>query len=307
MKKAILLLIPFCIVLCMIFTACAKIPAYHTTGKESTPEQAVAETTKQSEDRGEDASADKKGTNGNGIVTGTPGDSGTEQSVQGIVFLHTEEDVDLTGAVLNVYKKVNIVVSGGLTTYGTEYIGSAYSDADGKIIYEKPNVPFVIELDLSTLPSGMGLKKRFFSYNDNSTDEILTVELQRVISAEAYFAGENLNFKFKNADDESVLVNYEAESCHAVNRGSPSAAPDDLAVQYWGDIDCTLTYSGNVSVNGVLFPYSADQVHSRLDYPDYVSLLYGAALITEAEKTQMMEKFYETDYGKSYHSGGCFH
>ncbi len=307
MKKSLALLISLCVALCLTITSCAEIPSRDTTGTESAFRQSVETTAKQQENPGAAASADKKpaeGTNGNENVTSTPNDSGTEQSVQGVVFLHTEEDVDLTNAVLNVYKKINIVVSGGFTSYSTEYIGSAYSDADGKIIYEKPDVPFVIELDLSTLPSGMGVKKRYFSYNDGTSEEALTVELHRVVSAEAYFASHDLNFIFKNSDNENVLVHYEEESRHAVNRGSPSAAPEALAVQYRGNIDCTLTYSGNVSINGVLFPYSADQSHSRLDYADYVSLLYGAKLITEAEKTDMLEKFYETEYGKAYPQGG---
>ena len=228
-------------------------------------------------------------------------------SVSGTIFLHTEEDVDLSGVKIDISKKINIVVSGGLTTYETEYIGSAYSDAEGRIICEFPNDPFVIQFDLSTLPSGMGLTKRLYSYPENAAVEELTVELHKVVSAEAYFAGETLNFRFKNADGESVLVNYEVESCHAVNLGSPNATLDQLAVQYRGDIDCTLTFSGNVNINGALLPYSTDRTYSRLDYPNYVSLLLENDFITEDEKALMLEKFYETEYGKAYQSGGCFH
>ena len=59
-------------------------------------------------------------------------------------------------------------------------------------------------------------------------------------------------------------------------------------------------------MNGVLLPYSADRTYSRLDYPDYVSLLLKNDLITEDEKTNMLEKFYDTEYGKDYQKGdGC--
>ena len=291
MKKSIISLLSFCLAFCMILTACAEIPTQDTT-----------QTTTQQELTKEDIS---QNTNKTENVPDAPNDSAAEQA---IIFLHTDEDADLSGVKIDISKKINIVVSGGLTTYETEYIGSAYSDSDGKIICEIPNEPFIMQFDLSSLPSGMGLTKRLYSYPENATVEDLTVELHKIISAEAYFAGENLNFKFKNADDESLLVNYEAESCHAVNLGSPNATPDQLAVQYRGDIDCTLTFSGNVNVNGALLPYSTDRTYSRLDYPNYVSLLLENGFITEDEKALMLEKFYETDYGKDYQSGGhgCF-
>ena len=291
MKKSIISLLSFCLAFCMILTACAEIPTQDTT-----------QTTTQQELTKEDIS---QNTNKTENVPDAPNDSAAEQA---IIFLHTDEDVDLSGVKIDISKKINIVVSGGLTTYETEYIGSAYSDSDGKMICEIPNEPFIMQFDLSSLPSGMGLTKRLYSYPENATVEDLTVELHKIISAEAYFAGENLNFKFKNADDESLLVNYEAESCHAVNLGSSNATLDQLAVQYCGDIDCTLTFSGNVNVNGALLPYSTDRTYSRLDYPNYVSLLLENGFITEDEKALMLEKFYETDYGKDYQSGGhgCF-
>ena len=297
LKKSIISLASLCLVLCMILTACAEISTQDPTGAVTAPNQSTAQQAPTAENTSES-------TNKTENSPDTSNDSATEQA---IIFLHTDEDADLSGVKIDISKKINIVVSGGLTTYETEYIGSAYSDSDGKIICEIPSEPFIMQFDLSSLPSGMGLTKRLFSYNENTSIEDLTIELHKVVSAEAYFAGENLNFKFKNADDESVLVNYEAESCHAVNLGSPNATLDQLAVQYRGDIDCTLTFSGNVNVNGTLLPYSADRTYSRLDYPDYVSLMFENDFITEDEKTQMMEKFYETDYGKSYHSGGCFH
>ena len=291
MKKSIISLLSFCLAFCMILTACAEIPTQDTT-----------QTTAQQELTKEDIS---QNTNKTENIPDAPNDSAAEQA---IIFLHTEEDVDLSGVKIDISKKINIVVSGGATTYETEYIGSAYSDSDGKMICEIPNEPFIMQFDLSSLPSGMGLTKRLFSYNENTAIEDLTVELYKVVSAEAYFAGDNLNFKFKNADDESVLVNYEVESCHAVNLGSPNATLDQLAVQYRGDIDCTLTFSGNVNVNGALLPYSTDRTYSHLDYPNYVSLLLENGFITEDEKALMLEKFYETDYGKDYQSGGhgCF-
>ena len=291
MKKSLIFLVSLCLILSILLTACAEIPTQDTT--QTTAQQApTVENTSASTNKTEN-------------VPDTSNDSATEQA---IIFLHTDEDVDLSGVKIDISKKINIVVSGGLTTYETEYIGSAYSDSDGKIICEIPSEPFIMQFDLSSLPSGMGLTKRRFSYNENTAIEDLTVELHKVVSAEAYFAGENLNFKFKNADDESVLVNYEVESCHAVNLGAPNATLDQLAVQYRGDIDCTLTFSGNVNVNGALLPYSTDRTYSRLDYPNYVSLLLENDFITEDEKALMLEKFYETDYGKAYQSGGhgCF-
>ena len=291
MKKSLIFLVSFSLILSILLTACAKIPTQDTT-----------QTTTQQELTKEDIS---QNTNKTENVPDTPNDSAVEQA---IIFLHTDEDVDLSGVKIDISKKINIVVSGGLTTYETEYIGSAHSDSDGKMICEIPSEPFIMQFDLSSLPSGMGLTKRLFSYNENTAIEDLTVELYKVVSAEAYFAGENLNFKFKNADDESLLVNYEVESCHAVNLGSPNVTLDQLAVQYRGDIDCTLTFSGNVNVNGALLPYSTDRTYSRLDYPNYVSLLLENDFITEDEKALMLEKFYATDYGKAYQTGnhGCF-
>ena len=70
---------------------------------------------------------------------------------------------------VKIYNKINITaVSKALNTFETEYVSSATSDANGKISFEKPNGPFLIEFDLSTLPSGMGLKKRNISYNQAS-------------------------------------------------------------------------------------------------------------------------------------------
>lgn len=303
MKKSIIFLVSFCLSVCLIFTSCANVPTQGTTqGSSADSENTVSDTTSGSSAEST-SDTESSATTGSSATQTAPMDKG---SASGTIFLHTDEDVDLSGVKIDISKKINIVVSGGLTTYETEYIGSAYSDSDGKIMYEKPSEPFLLELDLSTLPSGMGTKKWHVS-GDNVSDEAVTAELYKVVSAEAYFAGENLNFKFKNADDESVLVNYEVESCHAVNLGSPNATPDQLALQYQGDIDCTLTFSGNVNVGGALLPYSTDRAYSHLDYPDYVSLLLKNALIAEDEKTDMLEKFYETEYGKTYQSGGCFH
>lgn len=297
MKKSIILLVSFCLILCMILTSCAEIPTQDPTGAVTAPNQSTAQQAPTAENT-------SKSTNKTENVPDVPNDSSAEQA---IIFLHTDEDVDLSGVKIDISKKINIVVSGGLTTYETEYIGSAYSDSDGKIICEIPSEPFIMQFDLSSLPSGMGLTKSIFSYNENTSIEDLTVELHKVVSAEAYFAGENLNFLFKNADSENVLVKYKVESCHAVNLGSPNATPAQLVLQYRGDIDCTLTFSGNVNVGGAWLPYSTDRAYSHLDYPDYVSLLLKNALIAEDEKTDMLEKFYETEYGKAYQSGGCFH
>lgn len=297
MKKSIILLVSFCLILCMILTSCAEISTQDPTGAVTAPNQSTAQQAPTAENT-------SKRTNKTENVPDAPNDSAAEQA---IIFLHTDEDVGLSGVKIDISKKINIVVSGGSTTYDLQYLSSAYSDSDGKIICEIPNDPFVIQFDLSTLPSGMGLTKRLYSYPENAAVEELTVELHKVVSAEAYFAGETLNFRFKNADSENVLVNYRAEACHAVNLGSPNATPAQLALQYQGDIDCTFNFSGNVSVNGVLLPYSTDRTYSHLDYPDYVSLLLKNALIAEDEKTDMLEKFYETEYGKAYQSGGCFH
>ena len=296
MKKSLIFLVSFCLILSILLTACAEISTQDPTGAATAPNQSTAQQAPTAENTSES-------TNKTENVPDKTNDSAAEQA---IIFLHTEENVDLSGVKIDISKKINIVVSGGLTTYETEYIGSVYSDSDGKMICEIPSEPFIMQFDLSSLPSGMGLTKRLFSYNENTAIEDLTVELYKVVSAEAYFAGENLNFKFKNADDESVLVNYEVESCHAVNLGSPNATLDQLAVQYRGDIDCTLTFSGNVNVNGALLPYSTDRTYSRLDYPNYVSLLLENDFITEDEKALMLEKFYETDYGQDHQTGGCF-
>ena len=143
MKKSIISLLSFCLAFCMILTACAEIPAQDTT-----------QTTAQQELTKEDIS---QNTNKTENVPDAPNDSAAEQA---IIFLHTEEDVDLSGVKIDISKKINLVVSGGLTTYETEYIGSAYSDSDGKMICEIPSEPFIMHFDLSSLPSGLGLTKR---------------------------------------------------------------------------------------------------------------------------------------------------
>ena len=292
MKKSFIVFLSIFLSLCLFLTSCAQsggTPENMNTHPEQTG-----------------SPGDEDDTLQNGREESGTDEAGWAPSVQGLVFLYTEEDVDLTGVKLEISKKTNVVVFGGLTTYGAEYIGSVYSDADGKIVYEKPHDPFVLEIDLSTLPSGMGLKKRFYSYHDTSEDEGLTVELQKVVSAEAYFVYRDLNFIFKNADNENVQAYYEVLSHHVVNGGSSGATAEALAEQYSGDIAFTLTHAGNVSVNGVLFSYSVDQAYSEVNYADYVALLYGNNCITEDEKTLMLEKFYATEYGKAYLSEqGC--
>ena len=290
MKKSLILLISICLSVCLIFTACSQISPQDTTSDITSDTERAVST--EAADSQNDPSKEA-------LAQGT--------LAQGTIFLHTEEDVDLSGVKVTISRKINIVVTGGLTSYSVEDIGSAISDSDGKIVYELPTDPFVIRIELDSLPEGMGVTKSFLSYSENDAAEEVTVELHKIVSVEAYFAYDNLNFISKNADSANVHANYAVQSCQVINGSSPNATPDELAVQYQGDIDFKLTHSGYVSVNGVLFPYSADRTYSDLDYPDYVSLMFENDFITEDEKTQMMEKFYETDYGKSYHSGGCFH
>lgn len=219
------------------------------------------------------------------------------------VFLNSEVDVDLSGVVVNVYKKINIVpLSERLNTFEVEYIGSAISNSEGKISFEKPSEPFMIEFDLETLPAGTGLKKQSISYNQSMVQSE-DVNLYSVVSAEAYFAGDDLNFCFKDSDNENLIVGYEIDSHRIANVDSAKLSEKTLAEKYSGGIDCTLVHSGNVSVNGMPFPYSVNESYSDLNYLQYISLLYDKGCITKDEQTLMLCKFLESDYGESYRTG----
>ena len=70
------------------------------------------------------------------------------QSNRFTVFLNSENKADLSGVTVKIYNKINITaVSKALNTFETEYVSSATSDANGKISFEKPNGPFLIDFD----------------------------------------------------------------------------------------------------------------------------------------------------------------
>ena len=222
------------------------------------------------------------------------------QSNRFTIFLSSEEDVDLSDISIKVYKKINISpLSEGLFSYEVEYIRSATSDSNGKISFEKPDGPFTIEFDLDTLPSGMGLKQRFLSYNDSTTQSEI-INLQPVVAVEAYFAGENLNFTFKDSANENLFAHHEIDSYNIKNNSSSKSSVSTLAEKYSESIDCTLTYSGTVNVNGALFPYHIDKSYSELDYLQYISLLYDNNCITREEQISCLCNFLESEYGTDY-------
>ncbi len=157
----------------------------------------------------------------------------------------------------------------------------------------------MIEFDLKTLPSGMGIKKHTISF-DLLSVQSKTVNLYPVVSVEAHLKGDDLNFYFKDFNNENLIVDYEVDSHNIKNNGSLKSSEKALAQKYSGDIDCTFTHFGNINVNGVLFSYDVDEVYSGLDYLQYISLLYHNDCITRDLQSLMLCEFLKSEYGKGH-------
>lgn len=198
----------------------------------------------------------------------------------------SSEDVPLAGIRADVYRKVNVVYhTDKLSTWEREFVCSATSDQKGSLSFEKPDGPFVVVLDLSTLPEGTGVRKSMLLYTPDCASD--TVEIHSVASVEPCFVYGRLNFDFKSAENENLLVDFEVTSHHVMEVGNAAAEKSALSIEE-ASISCTIRHEGEVSVNGTPFSYCLEKEYTGLDKLQYVSLLSEEAVISAEEQAEML-------------------
>lgn len=198
----------------------------------------------------------------------------------------SSEDVPLAGIRADVYRKVNVVYhTDKLSTWEREFVCSATSDQKGSLSFEKPDGPFVVVLDLSTLPEGTGVRKSMLLYTPDCASD--TVEIHSVASVEPCFVYGRLNFDFKSAENENLLVDFEVTSHHVMEVGNAAVEKSALSIEE-ASISCTIRHEGEVSVNGTPFSYCLEKEYTGLDKLQYVSLLSEEAVISAEEQAEML-------------------
>lgn len=198
----------------------------------------------------------------------------------------SSEDVPLAGIRADVYRKVNVVYhTDKLSTWEREFVCSATSDQKGSLSFEKPDGPFVVVLDLSTLPEGTGVRKSMLLYTPDCASD--TVEIHFVASVEPCLVYGRLNFDFKSAENENLLVDFEVTSHHVMEVGNTAADKSALSIEE-ASISCTIRHEGEVSVNGTPFSYCLEKEYTGLDKLQYVSLLSEEAVISAEEQAEML-------------------
>lgn len=206
-------------------------------------------------------------------------------SDQFTIILNCEETVDMTGVEISVYKKVNVKqYTDNLSSYDKEYVCSAMSDKNGIIHFDRPAGDYIVEFDLSTLPSGTGITKQIIDYTQSVTND--TVTLYPITSIEAILTQGNINFKFKNSNN-AVLTNYEILS-HTIENVSNMESTINTG-EYIG-MNLTLSHMGQIDVNGTVYPYSVNEEFTELTLTEYLSILHINDIISEEEYAELLCK-----------------
>ncbi|MBQ8497502.1 MAG: hypothetical protein IJ489_08630 [Clostridia bacterium] len=210
--------------------------------------------------------------------------------------LTSDEDVDLSNIEISIYKQTNIVNhTQNLTTFDKEYFSSAVSNANGEISFEKPQAPFVIEFNMETLPSGTGIKKQTLTYAESINSDNITI--YTISNVEAVFVYNELNFHFKNSDNENVLAIYEIVSHDIDERLMTTTMGSNT-------ISCALQHYGQVDVNGTSFAYTISQEYLDMTEIEHTELLYNHGLITEEQRLANICAVLQKENGNQYITTG---
>jgi len=153
---------------------------------------------------------------------------------------------DLSGIKIDIYDSVleryDADVSGYL--YAHSYSFSAYTDKDGSVTFKKPSERFLIEVDLTTLPDGIGIDKVTAFYGDISqrSDSLNVSSIADVVVSYDSSAANGVLVSILNANGEEIKAHY------TINPDTVSNARSAL-------YDKTSRISGSVTVGSIVEYY----------------------------------------------------
>ena len=183
------------------------------------------------------------------------------------VFFHCKENIDLSGIEVTLQRRGDDFGKMPLT---------AVSDSEGKVSFEKPDCDVMVKANYRTLPAGMGIKKaNYITLEDNQN--VVHIEVYPIDSVEPVFERPNspLNFNLKNNEYGYVAAKKTIVSQNLTMVESPSETE--------GRVNCTMTYTGEVSVGDVLYPYTISMEYRDLDSVQYQILLMKYGLENEID------------------------
>ncbi len=214
----------------------------------------------------------------------------TANSFTGTINLDSSvaSKVDLSDIDIKVYSLTVAYTdpTSGQNDYYDNYVFTVNPAKGGVFTFSKPSAEFKIEIDLSTLPSGIGVDKFECTYENgqiNDTFTLYSVHNAEMVMENAYSTptvicyAQNGNRIFADYD-----IQLSAESA-AVSR---SASIDILKTQ-------SATFSGAVS-SGNSFSFSKTFDLSEMSSLDKVNFYANTKMITEEEKIERYCDLVET-------------
>lgn len=214
----------------------------------------------------------------------------TANSFTGTINLDSSvaSKVDLSDIDIKVYSLTVAYTdpTSGQNDYYDNYVFTVNPAKGGAFTFSKPSAEFKIEIDLSTLPSGIGVDKFECTYENgqiNDTFTLYSVHNAEMVMENAYSTptvicyAQNGNRIFADYD-----IRLSAESA-AVSR---SASIDILKTQ-------SATFSGAVS-SGKSFSFSKTFDLSEMSSLDKVNFYANTKMITEEEKIERYCDLVET-------------
>ena len=195
-----------------------------------------------------------------------------------IGLLSNSHSPDLSGIKIDVYDSVleSHEAAVGAYVYAHHYSCSTYTGTDGAVVIKKPSELFLVIIDLTTLPVGVGIDKEQVFYADalQTSDALSISDIDNFAVFYDSAVEGGIRVDIFNAVGEQIKADY-------------AVTPDILSGAKPYLLDRTYQVSGSVAVGGLVKAYQ----HTIQNTSDPVDVIAGALEAGEITKEEALDLY----------------